>query len=274
MDVYAQRKLALLYAPTDALVTLLLSDSARSRGYELVVAGAGGTAPKATGLRLRCPWRVFALDKAADVEAHIKDVALVVNCSADDPTVLVHICVRLGIAYVDSEVVDCERVFDATVSAGQLPTSPIVTGVGTAAAVLDCMAHLLRSRLTPQDLQHRNLKLFLAQSELAPEQASKRVRRSFMPFIIRNGNKLVAGLRVAFIAVLRLLTTFAATTTTTTTEVCVRCLFVSPLSSVRLDTNTCCVLVCSLVAYDGMRHCTMITCASRFCVTLTAALRF
>lgn len=195
MDACAQPRLALLYCPPPAMVSLLQADGVRPRGYEIVVAGPGGGAPKAVGARLRCPWRVFALDAKADVEAHIKDVALVVNCAGagEDPTVLVQACVRLAIPYLDTEVIDCERVFDATLSAGQPPTAPVVSGLGAATAVLDCLGHLLRSRLSDGDLQHHNLKLFLAQSELAPEQAAKRVRRTFVPFIIRNGNKLVAG---------------------------------------------------------------------------------
>lgn len=129
----------------------LIAAEAKKRGLEPVIAGRNAEAIEALATSLDLPWRAFAMDSVAEVEAGIRDVALLLNCAGPfvrTADIAVQACIRSGADYLD--IAGEPRVFEQIYcrhDQARAAGSVVIPAVGFDVVPSDMLANQLHARL-------------------------------------------------------------------------------------------------------------------------------
>lgn len=122
----------------------LVAREARKQGLTPILAGRNGNGVAALAQELDLEQRVFALDSAADVAGHLKDVDIVLHCAgpfSSTAPVMIEACIATGAHYLDitGEIGVFECGFDCQRRANEAG-SVLCSGVGFDVIPTDCVA--------------------------------------------------------------------------------------------------------------------------------------
>lgn len=140
----------LLYGATGYTGELLAREAVR-RGLKPVLAGRDAAKVAALAQELALPWRAFALDDVARLDAALREVAFVLHCAgpfAHTAAPVVAACLRTGRHYLDiTGEIDVFEALARQDAAAQAAKIMVLPGVGFDVVPSDCLARHLKDRL-------------------------------------------------------------------------------------------------------------------------------